>query len=120
MLIEKVKVYNISKTTTFSELMSKTVNFKMSPISGKTEITDGVKNLNSIFNIINEQTPAFEDVNLVLCCYGLMCVSNPHKQKNVPLGTLILREAGGICYCKGNSYFLISKSIYVSMSYMFR
>lgn len=59
--------------------MSKTVDFKVSPITGKTEITDGVKNFNSLFNIINEQTSFFENVNLLFCGYGLMRVSNSHK-----------------------------------------
>ena len=59
--------------------MCETVNLKMSPITCKTEITDGVKNFNSLFNIINEQTPLFENVNLLLCGYGLMCISNPQK-----------------------------------------
>ena len=69
----------------------------MSPIACKTEITDGVKNLNSLLNIINEQTSFFQNVNLLFCGYGLMRISFPHIKKNVPLGTLILREAGGIC-----------------------
>ena len=78
-LSKKIKVYNISKTTTVLELMCETVNFKMSPITCKTEITDGVKNFNSLLNIINEQTSFFENVNLLLCGYGLVRVSNPHK-----------------------------------------
>lgn len=59
--------------------MRKTVDFKMPPITGKTKITDGVKNFNSLFNIINEQTSFFEYINLLFCGYGLMRVSKSHK-----------------------------------------
>ena len=59
--------------------MRKTVGLKVSPITGKTKITDGVKNFNSLLNIINKQTSLFENVNLLLCCYGLMRVFNSHK-----------------------------------------
>jgi hypothetical protein len=40
-------------------------------------------------------------------------IANPLEQsqhtKNVPLGTLFLWEAGGICRCKDRLYFLYSK-----------
>lgn len=52
----------------------------MSPITCKTKITDGVKNVNSLFNIIDKQTSFFEYVNLLFCGYGLMRVSNSHKK----------------------------------------
>ncbi len=52
---------------------------KMSPIACKTEITDGVKNFNSLLNIINEQTSFFENVKFLLCSYGLVYVSNFYK-----------------------------------------
>lgn len=58
----------------------KTVGFKVSPITCKTKITDGVKNVNSLFNIINKQTSFFEYVNLLFCGYSLMRVSNSHKK----------------------------------------
>ena len=79
MFIKKIKVYNIGKAATILELMCETVNFKMSPITRKTEITDGVKNFNSLLDIINKQTSFFENVNLLLCGYGLVRVSNSHK-----------------------------------------
>ena len=40
---------------------------------------DGVKNFNSLLDIINEQTSFFENVNLLLGGYGLVRVSNSHK-----------------------------------------
>ncbi len=55
------------------------VDFKVSPITCKTEITDGVKNLNSLLNIIYEQTSSSENINLLFCGYGLMRISDSHK-----------------------------------------
>ena len=43
------------------------------------EKTKFVKHLNSLLNIINKQTSLFENINLPLCGYGLMCISNSHK-----------------------------------------
>gem|GEM_PF-756312 len=79
LFVKRIEGYNISKTTVFSELMCSTVSLKMSPITCKTEITDGVKNFNSLFDIVNEQTSFSENANLLLCGYGLMRVSNSHK-----------------------------------------
>lgn len=78
--IKRKKGYNISKTTAFFELMRVTVNIKVSPIICKAKITDGVKNVDSLFNIINKQTFLFDNVNLLFCGYCfLMCVSDPQK-----------------------------------------
>lgn len=52
------------------ELVSDTIDLKMSPITNKTEITNAFKNFNSLFNITNEQTFFFKNVNLMLCGYG--------------------------------------------------
>lgn len=79
LFIKRVEVYNISKTTSSLKLMRCMVGLKMSPIACKTEITDGVKNLNSSFNIINKQTSFFENVNLLFRGYGLVCISDSHK-----------------------------------------
>lgn len=56
MFVKIIKVYNISKTTIFFGLTSKTVSLNVAN-TDMTEITNGVKNLNSLVNIINEQTP---------------------------------------------------------------
>ena len=109
LLVKRVEVNNIGKTTSFFELMCSAVCFKMSPITGQTKITDGIKDFYGLFNITNKQPSLFECFNLLLCRYGLMCVSSSHK-KNVPPGTLILREAGGICRCKGNTLFQICQT----------
>lgn len=89
------KVYNIVKATSCFELMGVTLNFKMLPITGKAEITYSVKSFYGFLDIIDKQTPLSENFNLPLCCYGLMCILPINK--NVPLGTLILRERSGIC-----------------------
>lgn len=55
------------------------IRFKMFPISGKTKITNGVKNFNGLLNIINKQTSFYKNVNLLFCSYGLISISNSHK-----------------------------------------
>lgn len=77
--IKGVEVYNISKTTAIPKLMRSMVGLKVSPITSKTKITDGVKNLNSSLNIINKQTSFFENINLLFRSYGLICISDSHK-----------------------------------------
>ena len=53
------------------------VYFKVFPIASKTEITDGIKNINCLLYIINKQT-SFLD-NLLFSGYGLICISDSHK-----------------------------------------
>ena len=55
------------------------VSFKISPITSKTKVTDGIKNLNCLLNIINKQTSSFKKINLLFSGYGLICISNSHK-----------------------------------------
>jgi len=79
LFVKGIKGYNVSKATAIPKLVCNVVNFKISPVTCKAKITDGVKHLNSLLNIINKQTSLFENINLLFCSYGLMCISNSHK-----------------------------------------
>lgn len=48
---------------------------------GKAKIADGVKHLNRLLDIINQQASLFENVYLLLRSNGLMRVSDSHKIK---------------------------------------
>lgn len=53
--------------------------FKVSPITGKAEIANGVKSVYCFLDIIDKQTSLFKNFNLPLCCYGLMYILNSQK-----------------------------------------
>ncbi len=55
------------------------IYFKVFPIASKTEITDGIKNINCLLYIINKQTSFLENFNLLFSGYGLICISDSHK-----------------------------------------
>ena len=55
------------------------VYFKVFPIASKTEITDGIKNINCLLYIINKQTSFLENINLLFSGYGLICISDSHE-----------------------------------------
>ena len=77
--VKIIKVYNIGKTTSCFELMGVTLYFKVSSITGKTEITNGVKSFCGFLDINDKQSPLLENFNLPLCCYGLVYILNSHK-----------------------------------------
>ncbi len=102
LLIKGIQVDNICKTTTFSKLMRSVVSFKMSPITSKTKIAYDVKGFLTARSTSSISKPL--SLRISICCSVVMArfVYLTPINKNVPLGTLILREASGICWCKGN------------------